>query len=278
MKYFFDTEFLGETQTKRFLGIPYGKTNNTIDLISIGIVSAKGKEYYAISKDFNLREAWNRFERKQDKSNSIYPAEKVYWIRENILVPIYIELFNHHCEIRYNSHFTKPIIDTRKLSFTYNNLKWLISLYGKSNKKIANEIEWFIDPQIEEATYQERWLSDKEDIQIYGYYPAYDWVVFCWLYDGMLKLPKGFPKYCIDLKQLLDNKVESLRWLTNDLYIRSIKHVGRHESHEKDRFLNFKEKLTTIKGTNEYPKETNAHNALSDAKWNYQLYNFIKSI
>jgi hypothetical protein len=37
----------------------YFKEQNTIDLIS-GLARTEGK-YYAISKDFNLKEAWNRF-------------------------------------------------------------------------------------------------------------------------------------------------------------------------------------------------------------------------
>ena len=52
MKYFLDTEFLEGTQKKWF-----GQTKPTIDLISIGIVCEDGREYYAISKDFNLKEA-----------------------------------------------------------------------------------------------------------------------------------------------------------------------------------------------------------------------------
>jgi len=58
MKYFIDTEFLEGTQDKTFLGFKYSKTKPTIDLISIGIVAEDGREYYAISKDFNLKEAW----------------------------------------------------------------------------------------------------------------------------------------------------------------------------------------------------------------------------
>jgi hypothetical protein len=35
-----------------------------------------------------------------------------------------------------------------------------------------------------------------------GYYSDYDWVVFCWLFGSMMDLPKGYPMYCIDLKQM----------------------------------------------------------------------------
>jgi hypothetical protein len=44
---------------------------------------------------------------------------------------------------------------------------------------------------------------DKEP-EFWGYFADYDWVVFCQLWGPMISLPKGFPTYCRDLKQLLD--------------------------------------------------------------------------
>ncbi len=38
----------------------------------------------------------------------------------------------------------------------------------------------------------------------YGYFADYDWVLFCWLFGKMIDLPAYFPKYCRDLKQILD--------------------------------------------------------------------------
>jgi len=40
--------------------------------------------------------------------------------------------------------------------------------------------------------------------EFWGYYADYDWVVFCWLFGSMIDLPEGWPMYCKDLKQLLD--------------------------------------------------------------------------
>jgi hypothetical protein len=40
--------------------------------------------------------------------------------------------------------------------------------------------------------------------EFWGYYADYDWVVFCWLFGTMMDLPKGWPMYCRDLKQLAD--------------------------------------------------------------------------
>jgi len=41
--------------------------------------------------------------------------------------------------------------------------------------------------------------------EFWGYYSDYDWVVFCWLFGTMEELPKGWPMYCRDLKQLADD-------------------------------------------------------------------------
>lgn len=43
-----------------------------------------------------------------------------------------------------------------------------------------------------------------EKPEFWGYYADYDWVVFCWLQGTMMDLPKGWPMYCRDIKQLCD--------------------------------------------------------------------------
>ena len=35
----------------------------------------------------------------------------------------------------------------------------------------------------------------------WGYFPAYDWVLFCWLFGGTTSLPFHFPQLCLDIKQ-----------------------------------------------------------------------------
>lgn len=45
-----------------------------------------------------------------------------------------------------------------------------------------------------------------EKPEIWGYYADYDWVVLCQLFGRMIDLPKGWPMYCRDLKQLCDEK------------------------------------------------------------------------
>lgn len=40
------------------------------------------------------------------------------------------------------------------------------------------------------------------DPELWGYYSAYDHVVFCQLFGRMIDLPKGFPMHTMDIKQM----------------------------------------------------------------------------
>jgi hypothetical protein len=75
-----------------------------------------------------------------------------------------------------------------------------------------------------------------EKPEFWAYYADYDWVVLCQLFGTMMDLPKGWPMYCRDVKQLCD-------WLGNP-------------------------KLPENKGV--------AHNALEDAKWTVHAYEFLE--
>lgn len=266
MDYYIDTEFLEGKQDKRILGFKYGETKPTIDLISIGIVTEdndsfskkqglsdktiKGREYYAISKDFNLYEAWNRYDEKinndynPSKEESHYNPMyiKEYWIRENVLLSIWNELSHKEYIESTNSK-----IDIGN-GMTYNSLRQLIQKYGKTNKQIANGIIEFVYKK-EDILFNHRNckienIGDiRSKIKFYGYYSAYDHVVLCQLFGTMNKLPKGFPMYTIDLQQTKD---------------------------EVEHKLN----LPPLKEHFKYPKQTNEHNALSDAKWNLELHKF----
>jgi len=194
MKYYFDTECLEGTQKENFpINLFRKNTPPTIDLISIGIVAEDGRELYAISKDFNLKEAWNRFDLAEqtmfEKQNG-FKGRKIYWLRENVLKPIYEEL----CLI----DMRKLCYENNPINFSYLNLKKLIQKHGKTNLQIAEKIKSFTTQYSENNN--EIW--DKPEF--YAYYADYDWVVFCWLFGKMMDLPKGFPMYCRDLKQMLD--------------------------------------------------------------------------
>jgi hypothetical protein len=293
MKYYIDCEFLEGTQKEMFpISLFRKETKPTIDLISIAIVEEDrdafskrnglsdktygGREYYAISKDFNLEEAWNRYELKKeypDNTEEGAVSRKVYWIRENVLRPIFKDLWYEKCHLQNLHHCTND--------FTYSNVKTLIGLYGKTNKQIAEEIKEFISQKgIVDKTAVDRYGAKKTGTtpyerrmdrveynfglpEFYGYYCDYDWVVFCQLFGKMIDLPKGFPMYCFDLKQELDRKV-----LKCGLWINSADLEFRINA------LKFDKDLAYLN----YPKQTNEHNALADARFNKQLHQFLNEL
>jgi hypothetical protein len=77
-----------------------------------------------------------------------------------------------------------------------------------------------------------------EHPEFWAYYADYDWVALCQLYGTMMGLPKHFPKFCRDLKQLSVD-------------------VGSPK-HPKD--------------------PIGEHNALVDARWNRDLYTHLMAI
>ena len=106
-----------------------------------------------------------------------------------------------------------------------NVLSNLVSNEKLSNDSIATDIKDFIG-------------EDKPEF--YGYFADYDWVVFCWLFGRMIDLPKGFPYYCKDLKQMMDDKGLTKEWKQENC-----------------------------------PDPVGEHNALVDARWNFELYKKI---
>jgi len=192
MKYFIDTEFI-----EGFYEPLFGKRKHFIDLISIGIVSRDGREYYAISNEYDYKDA-------------------DCWVKENVILPMYRELPPFHKEHCDPSNFHKR--------------------YGKSNRQIRDEIKSFVGVTIDD------WDNEgtEKGIEFYGYYADYDWVLFCSLFGRMIDLPKGFPMYCKDLKQLLDDIGLDKQW----------------------------KRLNS-------PDPEGEHNALIDAKWNKNLYEGI---
>jgi hypothetical protein len=72
--------------------------------------------------------------------------------------------------------------------------------------------------------------------EFWGYYADYDWVVLCQIFGSMVDLPKGWPMYCRDIKQMCD-----------DLGNPELPKQGKGE-----------------------------HNSLEDARWNLKAYEFLK--
>lgn len=246
MKYFIDTEFI-EGFKKPISWLPtigkFNKPYHSIQLISIGIVAEDGREYYAVSNEFN-------------------PDDANDWVKKNVLDKIEIENYQKLPPIVKQQN----IIDKGKRA-----TKFLLRMGAKSNAQIAKEILEFINSEpvsIESfSNCSILTTAAKENIkrgylkpEFYAYYADYDWVVFCSLFGTMMDLPKGFPMYCRDLKQSLDDFIIS-KWID-----------------PKGGKIDFELCLRATKAHPKYPNQTNEHNALADAKWNFELYKFLNSL
>jgi hypothetical protein len=219
MKYFIDTEFI-----EGFHKPLFGKRRHFIDLISIGIKCEDGREYYAICNEFD-------------------PEDASEWVQENVLYSIMVEngypksLSNLHGYMSYDRQAVRDVQARR----------------GKTIDQIACEILKFIyDPS---ESLLDSWLGFLDDYYkalhkmnnernpvFYGYYSDYDWVLFCSLFGVMIEKPAGFPMFCIDLKQMMEERGFDKQW--------------------KDKNC---------------PDPIGEHNAIVDAEWNFQLFKAILS-
>jgi hypothetical protein len=235
MRYYLDTEFREGPVQRRFLGISIGKPIDTIDLISIGITTdEEGYNYSAINGDCDLNRVW-----------------KNEWLRMNVLQPIFMQ-YAHDDEY-----------------FFLSAMKRIFKEHGKPRKMIASDIAAFMGfywHQFTDVRGEWRYLEREGRPEIYGYFADYDWVNFCWLFGRMIDLPKGMPRCCIDLKQMLDTA------LSDSYIIFSVRERYGINDHK----MTLQEKLDKIKAHQDYPKAPKAeHDALEDAKWNRSLYYFI---
>lgn len=188
---------------KYFLDTEFIEDGSTIDLISIGIVCEDGREFYALNFDCDF-----------SKAND--------WVKHNVLI---------HLPARNNRR---------------NLASSAADMFGKyaSKARIKCEILDFIKESEYPhcgLTYEEKlcvYLSPKKKPEFWGYYADYDWVAFCQLFGTMMDLPKGFPKYCRDLKQLADMVAPNVR-------------------------------------LDKVCPQQNEHNALDDARWNKQVFDFL---
>lgn len=231
-KYFIDTEFHEHKKPVKFLGITIRKVW-TIDLISIGIVCEDGRHYYAMNRDLNLKH-----------------ARKNKWLKENVLDKL------PEKQPLYPGNGGSPRI-------------WQESMRWLPMSQIKQEVIDFCGGKAEWDESGSFYAYRDGTPEFYGYYADYDWVVFCWMFGTMMDLPNGFPMYCKDLKQMLDEKLRNF-WIS----LGEVK-SGKHSP--VDREATIEEKLNWVKNLQGYPQQSNEHNALDDAKWNHRLFEFINS-
>jgi len=238
MKHFLSTRFVEVERSGLFGGLYL-----THELISIGLVSEDGNEYYGISRDFDLWGAWNKF----DFSREWYSVSgsvdvRSYWVRDSILRPIFLDLMDRD--------------DRGVLDFTFRNFRYLINKYGKTRSEIAEEVNRFY---VNNFQLSDSCVSSSGDIlhpEYYGYYCSYDWILLCSLFKSS-RHSSRYRFYCRDLKQDLDNRVKLM-----------IKGTG----------YSFDQYLEDLRDNKNYPMEFRNCNSLDNARWNRDLYNFLKQL
>jgi len=243
MKYFIDTEFI-EGFHKPFLG----KKRHFIDLISIALVAEDGRELYLVSNEFN-----------PDLADEL--------VHKNVLAPLYDEMVEKDWNFnKYSAGYTGY-----PRGYTPKRLKTILKRLGSTNELIREKIKLFVNggpildlrcglwPNDDEVKSHNPNKNGNAQPEFYAYYADYDWVLFCSIFGRMIDLPDGFPMYCRDLKQSID-----------DLAIKFSEGSIPEQS--------FKECLENLKIRPDYPKQAKEHNALDDARWNKDLFNFLNSV
>lgn len=153
--------------TKYWLDTEFIEDGKTIDLVSIGIVAEDGRELY-------LQRPGATFAHATD------------WVARNVFPSLV--------------HF-----DMARMQRSCTEQPMGMSIYDKdgrcsrdcpwrSPREFRDEIIAFCDPESHGKP------------EFWGYYADYDWVVLCQLFGTMMGLPKGWPMYCRDIKQLCDDK------------------------------------------------------------------------
>lgn len=180
---------------KYYLDAEFIENGFTIDLLSIALVCEDGKELYRQNSDAKFQAASD-------------------WVWRNVFP--HLQHFNMKGERSCNKR--SSTLETHYTSACHSHeCPW------RSKAEIRDEIKAFID------------IEKNGKPEIWGYYSAYDWVVFCQLFGAMIDLPKGYPMFCRDI-------------------IQECKRLGNPE-------------LPKL--------EKGEHSALLDARWNQTAHKFL---
>lgn len=151
---------------KYFFDTEFIEDGKTIDLISIGIVAEDGREFYRQNVTCDFNRA-------------------VDWVWRNVYPHL------AHFEMK-GGRSCMGIPNADSLSNAHQShcgpdCPW------RSRYEIRDEVKAFLNPDVHGKP------------EIWSYYADYDWVAFCQLFGTMMELPKGFPMWCRDIKQLCDS-------------------------------------------------------------------------
>lgn len=100
----------------------------------------------------------------------------------------------------------------------------IVSEDGRKYYAVSNEFNWHaasewvmqnVLSQVPQYDFRKNRATIKQELldfigadekpEFWAYYGAYDWVTLCQMFGTMMQLPKGWPYYCRDVKQLCDS-------------------------------------------------------------------------
>lgn len=166
---FYDTEFI--------------ENGTTIDLISIGMVTEDGREYYAVNGDLDDTTQHDPDLRGGHIGKT--PWDRIMgqpWLVEHVVPSLPLrdrkQLDKH---LRGVPLFApRPSLEFVRLDHTDTSVK--------PRQVIANEVRDFL-------------RAVGPDLELWAWYGAYDHVALCWLWGRMIELPDGIPMWTNDLRQ-----------------------------------------------------------------------------
>jgi len=158
-----------------------------IELISIGIVSEDGREFYAVSTEFNPRHASQ-------------------WVKDNVIACLPpkmrnpMEMTPREREEARAWKSRSQIRDgiARFVGYERYTAQWIRSGW-------IGQWDRFIGRQ------QTKYIANKDNTvdfpEFYGEWSAYDHVTFCQIFGTMMDLPQGFPMRTRDIIQTAEDEL-----------------------------------------------------------------------
>jgi hypothetical protein len=161
--------------TKYFLDCEFIDGGKVIDLVSIGIVSSDGREYYAQSCEF-------------------YHPNASEWVRMNVLSHLEICPWAKVTVDKY-APYIKDIGRHEHQGQCMDRRQWVQECPWRTRAQIKEDILAFINE-----------AEDDIKPELWGWCAGYDFVALCQLFGTMIDLPQGWPHYIKDLQHILDER------------------------------------------------------------------------
>jgi len=150
----------------------------TIDLISIGIVSSDGREYYAQHSDFSYNPYLTQF-----------ISENTKWVKDNVFP--YLRVCSGDVS-GFIEETKKGLLNAPNENHSGVGRCYKSDCPWRTHEELKNEIGDFMDAE------------EHGKPELIGWCSGYDFVALCQLFGTMMDLPSKWPHYIRDLQYLLD--------------------------------------------------------------------------